>query len=436
MPASQQKKTLEKTLNQQLQRCAKKDTNAFNLIVKQLAKHLHAYAYCVVSKAQAAQITEDCFYLIWHHAQSYNPNTDAVGWVMSIFRHRLAQQVNITATQNKTHFVTIAQLKKAKQQLPLHHTVPFMNAFNHLDETQRQIILLRYLFALNDQECAQSIDLSGTQIHIKLNQAVISLVKALAPWQVQDNNWQRLNAKACIDALFNTTAQQTLQNKLNANPQAILDTLRWESLFANLCFQLPPVTVPTQWFHALGERVGFDVLPHRLSQEDAQEVKFHQNIALRWKLFSIVNLLIIIGLVIFIFLPKPAPIQVIKMAPRLGSILQAPGHSATPGWILTVDPQGQVLLIPKVKTELTNEQKVQLWTRTQHEAQPRSLGLINPNEPVTISREKIGPVQEGQLFEMTLENIENINNENPQGPILFIGRVVALGKYENQLEGP
>src|SRR5699024_12816655 len=48
---------------------------------------------------------------------------------------------------------------------------------------------------------------------------------------------------------------------------------------------------------------------------------------------------------------------------RRSSDLQAPGHSATPGWVLSVDPQGQVLMTPQVRTELQEDQTVQLWTK-------------------------------------------------------------------------
>lgn len=149
-----------------------------------------------------------------------------------------------------------------------------------------------------------------------------------------------------------------------------------------------------------------------------------------WQLFAFFNLLIVIGLAMLLFLPRPAAVQVIEMAPRLGAVLQAPGHSATPGWVLSVDPQGQVLLMPLVPTDITANQRVHLWTRGPNDNQLQSLGLINPNQPVTLTTDIIGTVTQGQLFEMTLEQADQTTTHEPQGPILFMGRVVSLGDYE------
>src|SRR5690625_4130002 len=149
-----------------------------------------------------------------------------------------------------------------------------------------------------------------------------------------------------------------------------------------------------------------------------------------WKIFALVNLLIILGLLFALWRPTPPPIEVIQMAPRLGAVLQAPGHSATPGWVLSVDPQGQALLTPLVETELNAGERVQLWTQGSKQEELQSLGLIDPNQPVTLTTEHVGTIKEGQIFEMTLESAQQQSTAQPQGPILFMGRVVNFGHYE------
>src|SRR5690606_41342606 len=63
---------------------------------------------------------------------------------------------------------------------------------------------------------------------------------------------------------------------------------------------------------------------------------------------------VILGLVIALLMNMNSepPVNVIEMKPRQAAILQAPGQSSTPAWIATVDPQGNVLLVPKVSTEV------------------------------------------------------------------------------------
>lgn len=131
---------------------------------------------------------------------------------------------------------------------------------------------------------------------------------------------------------------------------------------------------------------------------------------------------------IWAFMPKAPVVQLVQMSPQAGAVLQAPGQSATPGWILSVDAEGHVLLSPQVRTELDANQTVQLWTQLPNDTQIRSLGRINPNQPVTLPADLIGPVEVGQIFEMTLESDQGASS--PSGSILFLGRVVRFGEFK------
>jgi anti-sigma-K factor RskA len=150
-----------------------------------------------------------------------------------------------------------------------------------------------------------------------------------------------------------------------------------------------------------------------------------------WRLLSILLGLIVVVLAIFLVKAWSRPdipaIQIVQVAPTHAAILHAPGHSSTPGWLLTVDPQGTVRLDPQVKTTLQPSEAVQLWTRQTDGQDSRSLGLIDPNQPVTIPTDLIGPVRVGQIFEMTLEPVNGSSTGKPEGPILFIGQVVRFG---------
>ncbi len=143
--------------------------------------------------------------------------------------------------------------------------------------------------------------------------------------------------------------------------------------------------------------------------------------------------IVILGLVIALLmnLNSEPPINVIEMKPRQAAILQAPGQSSTPAWIATVDPQGNVLLVPKVNTEVNATQSVQLWTHTPRGTQIRSLGLIDPNRPITVPAALIGTVEDEQIFEMTLEAKGGSNSGAPEGPVLYIGRIVSFGQLDN-----
>lgn len=147
-----------------------------------------------------------------------------------------------------------------------------------------------------------------------------------------------------------------------------------------------------------------------------------------WRATSVILALIALFLGLMPKPPVAPPITVVEVAPTLAAILQAPGQSSTPGWVLTVDHQRNVLLNPQVRSDIPAESSVQLWTHDRNMPQPRSLGLIDPNQPVTVPAGLMGEISAGQIFEMTLEPKGGSPVASPSGPVLFIGRLVSFGE--------
>lgn len=116
----------------------------------------------------------------------------------------------------------------------------------------------------------------------------------------------------------------------------------------------------------------------------------------------------------------PAP-KIVQVA-----VMQAPGLSSTPGWVLTVDSRQNVVLAPQVDVLIPESEAVYLWTYNEQSPHPRLLGVVDPARPLTLPIEVTGEVAPGQIFEMTQE--PNVAPpQEPDGPILFIGRTVSVG---------
>ncbi len=147
-----------------------------------------------------------------------------------------------------------------------------------------------------------------------------------------------------------------------------------------------------------------------------------------WRIASLVFALIALTLALMPAKPAAPPVTVVEIAPTRAAIMQAPGQSSTPGWVVTIDPQGNVLLNPQVRSDIPADASVQLWTHNKNMPQPRSLGLIDPNQPVTVPASLIGEISPDQIFEMTQEPAGGAPNASPTGPILFIGRIVTFGR--------
>ena len=118
-------------------------------------------------------------------------------------------------------------------------------------------------------------------------------------------------------------------------------------------------------------------------------------------------------------LRQPAPVYTV--------VLQAPGEAAQPGWRITVADNGDLQLTPLAQqTDYRADRSVQFWTLENNAEGPRSLGLVEPGRSLVIPAEQVGGVESGQLFELTLEPPGGSPEPRPTGPVLFIGRAVAL----------
>ncbi|MGJ9416358.1 anti-sigma factor domain-containing protein [Massilia sp. CMS3.1] len=118
-------------------------------------------------------------------------------------------------------------------------------------------------------------------------------------------------------------------------------------------------------------------------------------------------------------LQAPEPIA------RYMVVLAAPGNMA-PGWIVQVNNQGALKLVPLGTTSVPAEKSLQLWTKADGWKGPVSLGLVQPGKAVDVSLASLPPLQANQLFEITLEPKSGSPIGRPTGPILYIGRAVQM----------
>ncbi|MBM7332590.1 anti-sigma factor [Alloalcanivorax marinus] len=117
-------------------------------------------------------------------------------------------------------------------------------------------------------------------------------------------------------------------------------------------------------------------------------------------------------------LRAPAPVYTV--------VLQAPGEAASPGWRVTVSADGDLQLTPLVTGQYAADRSVQFWTLENDAPGPRSLGLVEPGRTLVIPAHRVGGVESGQLFELTLEPQGGSPKDRPTGPVLFIGRAVEI----------
>jgi len=110
---------------------------------------------------------------------------------------------------------------------------------------------------------------------------------------------------------------------------------------------------------------------------------------------------------------------------RYYAVLQSPDNNSA-GWIVEAAAGGKLRLIPLGTTTVAPQKALQFWTKPQGASGPTSLGLVPPDRVTEILVASLPALEREQLFELTLEPATGSPIGRPTGPILFVGRTVAM----------
>lgn len=112
-------------------------------------------------------------------------------------------------------------------------------------------------------------------------------------------------------------------------------------------------------------------------------------------------------------------------AVRYVAVLQSPTDQSN-GWLVELRTD-RLRLVPTGDTGVVpTGSALQFWTKLPGAAGPVSLGLVQVGQTVELPLSQLPGVAPQQLFEITLEPAGGSPLGRPTGPILFVGRTVAL----------
>ncbi len=114
----------------------------------------------------------------------------------------------------------------------------------------------------------------------------------------------------------------------------------------------------------------------------------------------------------------------LRPAERYLAVLE--NEQKVPGWIVEAQAGGTVRLVPLAATPVPPQRALQFWTKPQTAAAPTSLGLVPGDRVTEISAARLPALEPEQLFELTLEPEGGSPVGRPTGPVLFVGRAVAM----------
>jgi anti-sigma-K factor RskA len=111
---------------------------------------------------------------------------------------------------------------------------------------------------------------------------------------------------------------------------------------------------------------------------------------------------------------------------RYLAVLQAPDDKAT-GWVVEITAGDKLRLVPVgASAPVPAGKALQFWTKPEGAAGPTSLGLVRAGQVTELPVSRLPAVEAQTLFELTLEPEGGSTIGRPTGPILYVGRTVAL----------
>lgn len=217
-----------------------------------------------------------------------------------------------------------------------------------------------------------------------------------------------------ILGLLDATQAEDVRLLIENDEEAARLALEWERHFLELSDQLPPQPPSAKVWPRVQQTLGLS-----LAESSSTIWRLWWNNLLTWRLSTAaLALALIVALVPGVWRP-------VAEASRYTAVLQAPGESAKPGWVVHIDTQGALHLEPLLQDQVPADRAVQFWTLVDPATGPRSLGLVEPGQGLKLLPEQIGRVQPGQLFELTLEPAGGSPYDRPTGKVLYIGRAVV-----------
>ncbi|MEQ1662950.1 MAG: anti-sigma factor [Thiobacillus sp.] len=202
----------------------------------------------------------------------------------------------------------------------------------------------------------------------------------------------------------------TLRLAARQDRELAREIYRWQDRLLPLIHRVTPATPQPQTWARIRTRLSSDSAKRHLRWWET--LRF-------WQGLATTALVLAVGLGLQLARsPQIAPVRYV-------ALLQTPQQSI--GWVVDLADANTVRLRPVGSlTPPPSGRSWQFWTKPQGANRPTSLGLVSASGTLDIPREKLPALENQQLFEVTLEPEYGSPTGKPTGPVLAIGRMVAL----------
>ncbi len=229
------------------------------------------------------------------------------------------------------------------------------------------------------------------------------------------------NAGEYVLGTLTDSQRAEFEATLAVNPAAEQAVYAWQDRLLALSTRVPPVQPHPQ----LWPRIDAALIPSPIAARRTspalggvahswwQRLPFWQGLSL-----AAVAAAITVSTLLVQRINAPAEIRYI-------AVLQSPDQQSA-GWVVELNDD-RLRLVPAAKSgPVPAGRSLQFWTKPQGAVGPTSLGLVQAGRIVELPLPRLKGSGEQQLFEITLEPEGGSTIGRPTGPILYVGRTIAL----------
>lgn len=215
--------------------------------------------------------------------------------------------------------------------------------------------------------------------------------------------------------------QATFNAALAQSPDLQAEVYAWQDRLLGLSQRAAPVSPSAQLWRRIDATLGAMAAATLHRPDGPARMPWWQSLGL-WQGLS--GLAVAASLVMAVLLVQRGGIA--PAGDRYLAMLQSPKDQTT-GWVVEIRAGGTVLLRPVIDTGVVPAgRSLQFWTKMPGAAGPTSLGLVKANQQLELPVSRLPGVGAQQLFEITLEPENGSPIGRPTGPILYVGRAIAL----------
>ena len=235
-----------------------------------------------------------------------------------------------------------------------------------------------------------------------------------------DEDDGRVIAAEYVLGVLNSADRKAVEEHLAREPGFAAEVAFWEERLGPLADGVRPVSPPARIWANIEEAVKPPPEP------DAPPVResLWESLAF-WRLFGFGTMLATlasVGALAYVLIQPPPPAPREPMLATLGTNNGQPGFVAAVGW------EGRSLVIVPASLLTSDQRSMELWLIPAAGGRPRSLGLIDPNRPVTINvpQDLQARITSDAALAVSLEPLGGSPTGEPTGPVLANGKFTSL----------